>query len=121
MELLSGAQFKVFTNPGVTSVQIISPHNSRSERVTITRVAVEPGSRQPRHAHPGSEQIWLALQGTGTLLLADGQTCLLQAGDAVRFADGEIHGVENAGSDPFEYLSVTSPPIDFAAAYRQQS
>jgi hypothetical protein len=35
----------------------------------------------------------------------------------VRFADGDVHGLENSGTLPFEYLSVTSPPINFDYAY----
>jgi hypothetical protein len=35
----------------------------------------------------------------------------------VRFADGDVHGLENSRSGEFVYLSVTSPPINFRAAY----
>ena len=35
----------------------------------------------------------------------------------VRFADGDVHGLTNSGEQPFVYLSVTSPPIDFSYAY----
>jgi hypothetical protein len=28
-----------------------------------------------------------------------------------------VHGFQNTGTVPFEYLSVTSPPINFRAAY----
>jgi mannose-6-phosphate isomerase-like protein (cupin superfamily) len=38
-------------------------------------------------------------------------------GDVVRFEDGDLHGFENTGSDDFEYLSVTSPPVNFRGAY----
>jgi mannose-6-phosphate isomerase-like protein (cupin superfamily) len=51
------------------------------------------------------------------LLLADDLTAPFVAGDIVRFEDGEIHGLDNTGSSPFEYLSVTAPPLNFRAAY----
>jgi quercetin dioxygenase-like cupin family protein len=35
----------------------------------------------------------------------------------VRFEDGDLHGFRNAGDAPFVYLSVTSPPVNFRAAY----
>jgi quercetin dioxygenase-like cupin family protein len=57
------------------------------------------------------------LAGVGELLLADGQTRSLHAGEVVRFADTEIHGVQNAADAVFEYLAITSPPIDFSYAY----
>jgi quercetin dioxygenase-like cupin family protein len=121
MEFLTEADFERFANPGVTSMQIVSPHNSQSTRVTITRVTVEPGAGQPRHAHASSEQIWLALEGKGVLLLAEGRTQVLAAGQVARFADGDIHGVRNQTAAPFVYLAITSPPIDFAYAYKERA
>ncbi|HEX8166543.1 MAG TPA: hypothetical protein VF601_12235 [Beijerinckiaceae bacterium] len=35
-----------------------------------------------------------------------------------RLTPGEIHGVANIGAGPFVYLAVTTPPQDFAPAYR---
>lgn len=100
-------------------MQLLSPQTSPSSRVTITRVTVEPGAVQERHAHASSEQSWVALSGSGTLLLADGATCPITGGDVVRFADGDVHGVSNDGREPFVYLAVTAPPIDFSPDYRE--
>jgi quercetin dioxygenase-like cupin family protein len=121
MEFLTDEQFKTLSNPGVVSLQLLSPHNSASARVTITRVTVEPGAVQPPHQHGTSEQIWLALSGEGTLLLAEGKTAPIKEGHVVRFADGDLHGFQNSGSAPFVYLSVTSPPIDFSYAYGRRA
>ncbi|WP_269532852.1 cupin domain-containing protein [Chitinimonas sp. BJYL2] len=118
MEFLTDQQFKVLANPGVTSTQLLSPHNSLSERVTITRVVVEPGHTQPRHLHESSEQIWIAISGSGTLLLESENTLEIHEGQVVRFADGDMHGFTNSGSSPFVYISVTSPPINFSYAYK---
>lgn len=118
MEFLTDAQFTVFANPGVTSTQLLWPHNARSARVTITKVVVEPGHGQPRHVHTASEQTWLALAGQGTLLLENETTAAIHEGQVVRFADGDVHGFHNTGATPFVYLSVTSPPIDFSFAYQ---
>jgi quercetin dioxygenase-like cupin family protein len=119
MEFFTEEQFRTLSNPGVTSVQLLSPHNSKSSRITITRVTVQPGASQPRHAHPASEQIWVALSGAGNLLLADGTTRRFSAGEVARFADGDVHGFENSVTGPFVYMSMTAPPIDFAYAYRE--
>jgi quercetin dioxygenase-like cupin family protein len=119
MELFSAGQFRVLSNPGVVSVQLLCPENSASSRVTITRVTVDPGASQEQHAHPTSEQTWVALSGAGTLLLAEGATQRMAAGDVVRFAEGDVHGLVNTGREPFVYLAVTAPPIDFASAYRE--
>jgi quercetin dioxygenase-like cupin family protein len=118
MEFIASEQFRTLSNPGVTSLQLLSPHNSTSARVTITRVTVESGASQQPHAHQTSEQIWVALSGSGTLHLANGESRRISTGEVVRFADGDIHGFKNTESEPFVYLSVTSPPIDFGYAYR---
>ncbi|MDX2219489.1 MAG: cupin domain-containing protein [Burkholderiales bacterium] len=117
MEFLTDQHFKVLANAGVTSTQLLSPHNSSSERVTITRVVVEPGQTQPRHVHQSSEQIWIAISGKGTLLLQDEDTMAFHEGQVVRFSDGDVHGFTNTGAVPFVYMSVTSPPINFSYAY----
>ncbi len=117
MEHLKPEQFVTLANPGVTSTQILSPHNSQSSRITITRVVVDAGAIQPRHTHSSSEQIWYAQSGSGVLLLANGRTQAICAGEVVRFAENEVHGFENTGVEAFEYLSVTAPPIDFTYAY----
>ena len=116
MEFLTSGEFKRIAAPGVTSVQIIAAHNTRGARVSVTRIAVDPGCTQDRHSHAASEQTWLALSGSGLLLLAGGATKPIAEGDAVRFADGDVHGITNTGSVPFVYLSITSPPINFQPA-----
>jgi quercetin dioxygenase-like cupin family protein len=102
---------------GVTSEQLLWPENSLSKRVTVTRVTVAPGATSPRHVHVNSEQVWIALRGNAHLLLQGPTTEPFGEGDVVRFVEGDVHGLENIGSDEFVYLSVTSPPINFRAAY----
>ena len=121
MEFINSKNIKELSNPGVVSRQFINPENSESERVTITEVHLEVGASQPRHKHDTSEQIWYAIQGTGKLLLADDKEMIFKAGDVVRFADNDIHGLFNDGDTEFVYISVTSPPIDFGYAYKEKS
>ena len=68
-------------------------------RVTITRVMMEPGATSQRHSHPESEQTWIVEQGSATLLLVDGKTEEIRAGDVVRTPAGEVHGVRPQGRD----------------------
>lgn len=117
MEFLTNKDFRCLSNPGVTSLQLVSPHNSGSQQVTITQVTVSPGARQARHAHQASEQIWIVTSGEGTLLLADDETRVIRSGEVVRFEKGDVHGVEVGGDQAFVYLAVTSPPIDFSLIY----
>jgi len=120
MEFICANGIKTFFNGGVASEQLLFPENAGSERVTITRVTVAPNAEQPRHLHEASEQIWVAMEGKGVLLLAQGQTREFAAGDVVRFADGDIHGLRNESASDFQYMSVTSPPINFRKAYKEE-
>ena len=95
MEFIKKEEIKILSNPGVESLQLLNSKNSTSNRITITKVTVQPGFEQPRHKHEKSEQIWIALSGNGKL--------------------------KNDSHDVFEYISVTSPPIDFSYAYKEES
>ena len=119
MELIRAGQIPELSNSGVTSRQLLFPENSASTRLTITRVTVKPGARNPPHRHPVSEQVWIALRGHGNLHLEAGRVESFAEGDVVRFEDGDLHGFENTGRTDFEYLSVTSPPVNFRAAYER--
>jgi quercetin dioxygenase-like cupin family protein len=117
VEIIRRTEVASFANGGVTSEQLLFPENSQSQRITITRVTVAPGAKNPPHAHAASEQVWVALRGSGVLLLGGAATEPFAEGDVVRFAEGDVHGFENTGSSEFVYLSVTSPPINFRGAY----
>jgi quercetin dioxygenase-like cupin family protein len=119
MELIRATEIPELSNSGVISRQLLFPENSSSTRLTITRVAVKPGARNPPHRHPASEQVWVALRGEAILHLDAGRIEAFAEGDVVRFEDGDLHGLENTGSIDFEYLSVTSPPVNFRAAYER--
>ncbi len=120
MEFIPAEEIKGLANPGVVSRQLLNPDNSESRRVTITEVHLEPGACQPRHTHAASEQIWYATKGCGKLLLADDAEKDFRAGDVVRFADEDIHGLRNDGDTEFVYVSVTAPPIHFGYAYQSE-
>ena len=120
MEFIKKENIIELSNPGVVSRQLLNPENSASERVTITEVHLEPNAEQPRHTHEFSEQIWYAVKGSGTLLLADDKEMPFNVGDVVRFADNDVHGLKNNGESEFVYISVTSPPINFGYAYKDK-
>ena len=119
MEVMRSDEIKSLENSGVVSKQLVFPENSGSERVTITKVTMPPGSINPRHSHVSSEQIWVALEGRGFLLLGDDKQLEFVEGDVARFSEGEIHGFQNTGNRDFVYISVTSPPVNFRSAYEQ--
>lgn len=120
MEFIKSSEIRSLSNPGVVSRQLLNPENSESKRVTITEVHLEAGACQPRHTHDASEQIWYAVKGSGKLLLEDDKEKEFSAGDIVRFADKDVHGLHNDGNGEFVYISVTAPPINFGYAYQNK-
>lgn len=120
MEFIEKNDIKELANPGVVSRQLLNTENSISQRVTITEVHLEKGASQPRHTHAASEQIWYATHGTGKLLLEGDQEKEFKAGDVVRFAEKEVHGLVNDGNTEFVYISVTTPPVNFGYAYKEK-
>ena len=121
MEFIKSNEIKELSNPGVVSRQLLNPDNSKSTRVTITEVHLEVGASQPRHTHEASEQIWYAVQGSGKLLLENDTVMSFHAGDVVRFADKDVHGLLNDGDNEFIYISVTAPPIHFGYVYNREN
>jgi len=119
MELIRSDEIQILENSNVVSKQLVFPENSNSERVTITNVMMPPGSINPRHSHASSEQIWVALEGRGCLLLGNDKQIEFSAGDVARFTEGEIHGFRNTGNVNFVYISVTSPPVNFRRTYER--
>ena len=81
---------------------------------------MDPGATSPRHSHVSAEQTWLIERGRATLLMEDGQSAAITAGDVVITPPSDVHGVTNTGDEPFVYLSVTTPPEDFTDAYQQR-
>ncbi len=117
IQRLSSDQSGFLQNPGVVSAQLVWAENAPEAKMTITRVTMQPGSTQARHAHEKAEQIWLIEQGMATLLLENDETAPLQQGDIIRTPAGDVHGISNAGSEIFVYLAITTPPQDFRDAY----
>ena len=120
MEIIRRETVPELSNPGVVSRQLLNPDSAPDAGVTVTEVRLEQGACQPRHSHGGSEQVWYATRGNGTLLLGDGREAPFRSGDVARFAAGEVHGVFNSGEGDFVYVSVTAPPLRFDAAYREK-
>jgi quercetin dioxygenase-like cupin family protein len=121
VEIIRASECTVLRKSGITSRQLLFPENSNSERLTITRVSVEPGGTNPPHRHAESEQIWVALKGSGHLIVEGGTTMPFVEGDIARFEDGDLHGFENTSDAEFEYLAITAPPVNFRSSYKEKS
>lgn len=107
----------VLHNPGKRSAQLVWPEAVPDARATITRVTMDPGAVSSRHCHRRSEQIWIVEASNALLLSETSEAQPMRAGDIIRTPPGDMHGIENTGSVPFVYLTITTPPEDMRSFY----
>lgn len=74
----------------------------------VGRVSLEPGASVGRHAHPGEEELYVVLEGSG-LGVVDGEAFPVGPGDAFLCKAGHSHGLENPGPGPLVFLAVLVP------------
>lgn len=117
IQKLSAADFGVLRNPGVESVQLVWGRNAPDAKITVTRVTMQPGTEQKLHAHAEAEQTWIVESGEATVLVGEGRTFAIKAGDVVRTPAGCTHALVNDDIGPFVYLTITTPAQDFTASY----
>jgi mannose-6-phosphate isomerase-like protein (cupin superfamily) len=75
----------------------------------VDHMVVPPGSSIGAHSYRGLAQFYYVMAGEGTFAVsARGQqdTAMARTGDAVPIQMGEIHSVENLGSQPLELMVV---------------
>lgn len=79
-----------------------------TERQSLAEASLEPGQATQRHYHARSEEIYLLLEGGGTLEV-DGETSDVGAGDAILIPPGAWHQLA-AGSEGARLLCCCTPP-----------
>jgi mannose-6-phosphate isomerase-like protein (cupin superfamily) len=84
-----------------------------SERLAVTWVQAPPGSEQPRHEHPNSEQAYVIVAGRG-LMTVDDESFEVVPGTLILVEPGEEHSIRGLGDEPLVYVSATTPPFDIA-------
>ena len=75
---------------------------------------LKPGQTLPKHRHPGSDDIWVVLQGEGVFYPQPGEEAPLRAGHVIVSRKGECHGAKNTGAQDLVFVSITAPvPSDY--------
>lgn len=68
------------------------------------------GEKGAPHAHTGEETIFI-LKGKARVTSGSEQQ-ILESGDVVYLAPGEVHTLENAGNEELQFIWVYTPPGD---------
>lgn len=93
--------------PILTSWMLISPQNSATQNLSIQISEVPIGSEQPIHDHE-PEQCYYIIKGNG-LMMIDGESKEVTAGDAIYIPSSLKHGIKNVGNEVLEYLTANAP------------
>jgi mannose-6-phosphate isomerase-like protein (cupin superfamily) len=91
-----------------------------SRHMTVTWVVVPPGVSQELHSHEEAEQVYVVVQGTGTLS-ATGDTEQLEPGDLALIPPASDHTLANESEDPLAILSVQSPAVSVDETFGRQT
>ena len=84
-------------------------------RQSLAEASLEPGQSTRRHYHASSEEIYLLLEGGGSLEV-DGEVAEVGAGDAVLIPPGAWHQL-TAGSSGARLLCCCVPPYSDGDTY----
>jgi mannose-6-phosphate isomerase-like protein (cupin superfamily) len=100
---------------GQISHLLLGPDEPAGERLSVTWVECGPGSRQPAHRHPASQQVYVIVQGTGRMFVG-GESQTVTRGTLVVVPEDTEHYIENVGDGTLVYVSATAPPFDLPRA-----
>jgi mannose-6-phosphate isomerase-like protein (cupin superfamily) len=96
---------------GQVSRLLLAPGQFGSRHLAATWVKAAPGSQQPLHAHPYSEQLYVIVRGRGRMIVA-GEEREVQAGTLVFIPAGAEHAIYNPGPEQLVYVSAAAPPFE---------
>lgn len=84
----------------------------------VARHTTPPGFMVPPHKHEDDDEAFYILEGTLTLLGADGETTAT-AGDFAFLPRGSVHGFRNDTKSDVEFLVICTPGVQSAEMFRQ--
>lgn len=104
MDVASYSRLEPFTTKDGSTIReyLHTPAQSLAE------ATLAPGGSTQRHYHAASEEIYLLLEGGGTLEI-DGEARAVAAGDAILIPPGARHTIA-AGDDGARFLCCCAPP-----------
>ena len=102
------------TKDGSTIRSILDLSNAPVEQQSLAEATIAMGNATERHYHKVSEEFYFLLEGEGVMEL-DGETRVMQSGDAVVIPAGAWHQI-TATSD-LRFLCCCAPPYSHEDTY----
>ena len=100
--------------PGRSLRWVVTNQNTGARHCTMAVIEVQPGQTvRPAHSHPNSEEIIYLLSGTGRVWI-EGVIEPVKAGCAILFPQGDIHMLQNSGTEVMKVACFFAPPSDLS-------
>jgi mannose-6-phosphate isomerase-like protein (cupin superfamily) len=94
---------------------LVDRTNSEISRCSLAEETLPPGHAVAPHRHREIEEIYYILSGTGVMTVGE-QSRQVSSGDAVYISRGQVHSLNNTGSEPIKLLLVCGPAFFYEDA-----
>lgn len=79
--------------------------NTELEQLVVSSTRLKPGKSTRGHSHPGQEEVYHFVYGSGQMELDD-EKFIVNPGDTVLVKDGVFHRVHNPGIETLYFICV---------------
>lgn len=103
-----------------TIKHLVAPWSTGSARLWLGVSEVDARSSSNAHSHPEQEEVFVVIEGTGTICVA-GTSVAVRPGSIVFVAPGEEHQLVSSADGRLRVLSAVAPPFsaeDFTAVHQ---
>ena len=79
--------------------------NSSLNNLIVSSTDLKPGKSTSGHAHPGQEEVYNFVRGSG-MMKVDDEVFAVSSGDVILIEDGQFHQVINNSDDNLYFVCV---------------
>lgn len=95
--------------PGRHLRWLVTEGRLNAKHLSVCVIRVSPGETvRPAHSHPNGEEVIYIIKGSGRVLV-NGEVAPVMEGSAVLFPQGEIHMLQNTGSEEMKVICFFAP------------
>jgi quercetin dioxygenase-like cupin family protein len=95
--------------PGRHLRWLVTPELLHAQHLSVCVIRVAPGETvRPAHSHPQGEEVIYIIKGSGRVLV-DGEVSPVREGSAVLFPQGQVHMLQNSGSEEMKVICFFAP------------
>lgn len=99
------------TKDGSEIRELLAHRNSCIRNQSLAEARLPPGGKTTPHYHPQTEEIYYILVGAGRMRIGDELRDVVP-GDAIAIPPGQIHQIENTGSETLLFLCCCAPAYE---------